>query len=310
MLMSEFYKKARKDGELEPPAVEFVAANDVINKRAAAEDKALMEVEIESSVARFRPRSRSLSPKNTPSGSATAIGASEKNARSGDLVTTLPQPTSVMTPVVTEGVLPLRELVDLDALPEVATTRPKKQVGVKATVEPNKKQRCPNEKGTEKNKEPVTEICYSPSEIDPRCLVDGYNPIVPPVLPGFHLTNCESFSAMRKVAGNLEVPDPKDNTTANMDVHLAELVQMESLIEQLNDRKQRVNATVFIRMYGSAVERPVDVESLKQEKNCLEDDYHSLQEKYDKLKDDASVKSDLAEMLSNQVKEHTAEIGK
>lgn len=66
MLMSKFYKKARKDGEPEPPAVEFVAANDAINKGAAFEDKALMEAEINSSVARFRPRSRSPSPENTP----------------------------------------------------------------------------------------------------------------------------------------------------------------------------------------------------------------------------------------------------
>lgn len=115
---------------------------------------------------------------------------------------------------------------------------------------------------------------------------------------------------MRKVDENLEVPDFEDNTAANIDVHLAELVQIESLIKQLYESKQQVNAAIFKRMYVSAVERPVDVESLKQEKKCLEDDYHSLSEKYDKLKDDTSVKSDLTQMLSNQVKEHTAEIGK
>lgn len=129
-----------------------------------------------------------------------------------------------MSAVVTEGVVSLQELVDLDAIPEVATTHPETRIGVKATVGPTKKQRCPIEKGTENNKEPVTEISYSPSKIDPSFLFDGYTPIVPPVLPGFHITNCESFSAMRKVAENLEVPDPEDNTTANMDVHLAELV--------------------------------------------------------------------------------------
>lgn len=97
---------------------------------------------------------------------------------------------------------------------------------------------------------------------------------------------------------------------ATMDVHLAELLQVESLVEQLYERLQRVNAAALKQVYGAAVVKLVDVETLRQEKKCLEDDYHALQEKYTKLKEDASVKEDLVEMLSSQVKEHSAEINK
>lgn len=97
---------------------------------------------------------------------------------------------------------------------------------------------------------------------------------------------------------------------ATMDVHLAELLQVESLVEQLYERLQRVNAAALKQVYGAAVVKLVDVETLRQEKKCLEDDYHALQEKYTKLKEDASVKEDLVEMLSSQVKEHSSEINK
>lgn len=64
------------------------------------------------------------------------------------------------------------------------------------------------------------------------------------------------------------------------------------------------------RAYGVAVERPTDIEQLKQEKKCLEDDFFSLQVKYENLKEDAQGKDGLIEILNSQVKEDMNKINK
>lgn len=64
------------------------------------------------------------------------------------------------------------------------------------------------------------------------------------------------------------------------------------------------------RAYGAVVERPTDIEQLKQEKKCLEDDFFSLQVKYEKLNEDAQGKDGLIEILNSQVKEDMNKITK
>lgn len=231
MLMSSSYKKARKEGEPEAPAVEFVATVHAVDKEQAAKDKATMEAEVEAACTRASQRSPSpildtsteeLIPPTSSSPTTQVLGA--------DVLTlAFPSPTPGIPGVVTEGVTPLREVVDVEALPATtespasalppkgSTRAPsKKRVGALVVNEPIKKRRATAaEKGKGKAQDATRVISYAPDEINPRCLNEGYTPLVPPVLPGFHLTNSESLVEMKKIAEVMDIPDEDDVSPRN-----------------------------------------------------------------------------------------------
>lgn len=115
---------------------------------------------------------------------------------------------------------------------------------------------------------------------------------------------------MKELAKVIPIPDEGDSSAAAMDLHLAALLRVGDRANQMREQLQKVDAASMKRAYRAAVERPNDIEQLKQEKKCLEDDFFSLQVKYEKLKEDAQGKDGLIEILNNQVKEDMNEITK
>lgn len=219
-----------------------MATVHAVDEERAVRDKANMEAEVEAACTctSLRPSSPSLDttterliPHFSVFPTTQAIGVDA-------LLLALPNPTPGVLDVVTEGVSPLREIVDVDALhaaePPASTlaskgsTRapPKKRVGALAVTDPTKKRRAnATEKGKGKAQDATHVISYAPEEINPRCLNEEYTPLVPPVLPGFHLTNSESLAEMKKVAEVMDIPDEDDVSPATMDIHLAELLKTE-----------------------------------------------------------------------------------
>lgn len=150
----------------------------------------------------------------------------------------------------------------------------------------------------------MREISWDPSEINPRCLAEGYTPLVSPILPRFQLTNCETVSEMKEVAKSMKLPDEGDTSSTAIDYQLWVLLRAETLASQLHEQLEKVDIVALKRGFGAATERPEDTELLKQEKKCLEDDFSSLQAKFEKLVHEDDGKDSVIEMLKSQVKEH------
>lgn len=115
---------------------------------------------------------------------------------------------------------------------------------------------------------------------------------------------------MKEVAKTIPIPGEVEESAGTMDVHLATLLRTEDLVEQLREQLQQVDLAAMKRAYGIAAKRPSDIEQVRQEKKCLEDDYYSLQEKYTKLKHEAEGKDAMVEILNAQVNEHISELSK
>lgn len=111
MLMSSLFKWKSAEGEPEGPAVQFIAVEHAIDKERAARDKAAMEAEIAAACAHT---SFSFSPRTEP-----PLGIQGSPEDSLVITTTEPITLGLATnvPRVEEGDVPLRKIVDVDALP-------------------------------------------------------------------------------------------------------------------------------------------------------------------------------------------------
>lgn len=111
MLTSSFFKWKSAEGEPEGPAVQFITVEHAVDKERAAPDKVAMEAEI---AAACGHTSFSSSPRTEP-----PLGIQGSPEDSLAITTTEPITLGVATtaPRVEEGDVPLREIVDADALP-------------------------------------------------------------------------------------------------------------------------------------------------------------------------------------------------
>lgn len=114
MLISSFFKRKKDEGEPEGPVVQFVAAEHAIDKERAARDKAAMETEVTAACAHTSFQSP---PRVEPS-----VGGQGSSVDPLAIVTADPVPfdPAIALDPVEEGVIPLREVVDVNALPVTA----------------------------------------------------------------------------------------------------------------------------------------------------------------------------------------------
>lgn len=106
----------------------------------------------------------------------------------------------------------------------------------------------------------------------------------------------------------IDLPYEDDTSSGAIDYQPALLLRVENLSARLQSQIENVDIAALKRGFAAAAERPADVELLKQEKRCLEDDLTFLQAEYDKLLHDAEGNDSVIEILNSQVKEHEQEV--